>query len=192
MTSDWLKHSHDLYLLLAATDFWILLFPGRKLAGRWHGFGKNSAVSSSATVSSRSRQGEFRFRDFWVDDVESEDWQQPRQNMAQHFQLCEFAVFISTLCPNAAITLQYSFEHISIWISMTWKSRLYTQYHPIDHWKSFVLQEFCCARTFEWLNCDIFATCWGYISEETPALVVVPFSVLSNWQTELEYFVRWI
>lgn len=28
----------------------------------------------------------------------------------------------------------------------------------------------------------------GYISEETPALVVVPFSVLSNWQTELE---RW-
>jgi len=28
--------------------------------------------------------------------------------MAQHFPLCEFAVFISTLCPNAAITLQYS------------------------------------------------------------------------------------
>ena len=35
-----------------------------------------------------------------------------KRNLAQHFQLCEFAVFISTLCPNAAITLQYSFEHI--------------------------------------------------------------------------------
>lgn len=106
-------------------------------------------------------------------------------------RVCSFYFNTMPKCGNCAAIFVW---HISIWISMTWRSRFgeYTQYHPIDHWKSFVLQEFCCARTFGWLNCDMFATCWGYISEETPALVVVPFSVLSNWQTELEYFVRWI